>query len=291
MPELPAHEAEAWVARLCAGLAALRLNKHFPPWRAVAAHLSATAVLPPGEALSICENTGWPHRSAWLRVRADHGLAPQLLPRLAHLEAKGDAPSMQKGEYLRAMAAAVPLQDRPLRAALVRREQGVALYEVVLDRLDLALPAFVRWTVRLVERDTGGQRFSVGELETRASAQFVGRMRLLATQPAAAALAALQAESGVEVEELVRGEIGPIVGLDADTPPDHLTAVLSRVSTTLKRTSVDDPLAEAVLAPGATLHFGLSRHRKWAVPVGAVAARRAWLDGRGSRNLVYTYVS
>ena len=285
MTTLDAAVGTRWCRQLQAALRALRLNKHFPPWAAVAGHLDGVAHLPPGQPLRLDEATLLPAPDEWLRVGIDRELAPELLPRLRAAEAAGDQPSIDKAAYLRALCDVQPLPPSSVRTSLVHEGADRARFEVVVDRLELSLPRLVRWTFRLEE--TAGDRFTVAELAARASEVFAQRLRVIGTQPVAATAALLQTEHGLAVLEVVRGEIGPARAHDAGP---CLSALLSRASPHLEHTAVDDPLAEQVLAP-ADDSLGYSRLRKWAVPEAARADHLAWLASLGSRNLVYTYRS
>jgi len=278
----PEHAAR-WCEALRAALRTLRLNLYFPPWAAVAEHVRGIGLLPPGARLRIDAATGLPHLEEWLRVGIDRELAPELLERLAPAEREGDAPTAAKAAYFRALLEVTPLAGSGVRASLVSRGAGRAAFEVVVDRIALSVPRFVRWTLRI--EDSAGGRFSVAETETRASGDFARRLRVIGTQPVATAVALLEAEQGLTVEEVVRGEIGPALWNDAGP---RLSALLSRASRHLRETSIDDPLAEDVLIPDEA-HFGFAHHRKWAVPESARKAHLEWLRGLGSRNIVYTY--
>ncbi|MBW1878872.1 MAG: hypothetical protein JRI25_11745 [Deltaproteobacteria bacterium] len=283
MTVLDPREAARWCDGLRAALRALRLNLYFPPWAAIADHVRGIGTVPPGARLRIDAATGLPHLEEWLRVRIDRELAPELLERLAPAERAGDAPTTAKAAYFRGLLEVTPLGPGTVRASLVHREADRAAFAVVVDRIELSVPRFVRWTLRIEE--SAGGRFSVAEMETRASADFSRRLRVIGTQPVAAAVTLLEAEEGLTVEEVVRGEIGPALWHD-DGP--RLSALLSRASRHLEHTAIDDPLAEEVLIPDDA-HFGYARHRKWAVPEGAREAHLDWLRSLGSRNIVYTY--
>ncbi len=288
MTVLPPDAARRRCDQLAQALAALRLNRLQPPWRPLAAHLRATALRPDGEGQALSPASGWPAPDEWLRVRVDHQLAADLRPALAPLAEAGEPGAVRRLAYLDALARMAPLPAGPqVSAALIEHGADGSRFEVVIDRFDLDVPAFVRWTLRLVEH--GARRLSADDLAARAAPWFTARLAALARQPAATALALLNAEAGLEVESLTRGEVGPAIPRLPGTSGPALTASLTRASQDLHRTSVDDPLAATVLAPTQRLPFGLSHHRKWAVPADGLDAWRAWLDARGSRNLVYTY--
>lgn len=268
------------VAALQSALRALRLNQSHVPWRAVARHLDGVALVPPGAELRWAE--AWPHPDEWLRVRVDQRLAQDLLPRL-RIQAKRDPVSAAKVDYLESLCRIPALLDEDLRVALVHSGDGQTTCELVLDRVELALPRFVRWTLRVTDR---AGRLQPDLLHSHADPRFATLVRLLTSQSASEALAALHALPDLEVNEVVRGEIGP-----ARPGPSGpwVSAVLSRASPALSGVRLDDPVVAHVPAPEAHHGFGLARHRKWAVPRADRAAATRWLRDQGSRNLVYGY--
>lgn len=284
--------------RLCThlsrGLRALRLNLYYPGWRMLSDHLIGVGHIPPSQdGFSLCPRTGWPHPEEWLRFRIDHSLAPDLLPRIARAEATGDVPSVHKADYLRHILEIEPLQTPPIHVSLVAIEDGPdgpqGRFEVVIDRLEPAEPSFVRWTLRVLDLDIG-DRIHVHELEARATDAFERRLQVLAAQPALAAWLVLWEDEEVRVEEVVRGEIGPVVH-HAEGP--CLSATLTRIANHLSGIRVDDPLVPDLLIPetdtGDIPRYGMSHSRKWAIPEAASDAHRAWLLSEGSKNLVYTF--
>lgn len=276
-------EAIRFIRALQSGLRALRLNRHYPPWRAISEHLDGVAIMPPGAGLRQCD-AGWPHPDEWLRARIDQRLAPELLSRLEGLEAASDAPAIAKARYLRDLSGVTVLQRRELSVALIERQAQRARFEVIIDRIELSVPSLVRWTLRLSEPE--GERLEADVLTARATVRFTRRLQALTTQTALTAVVLLESEGGVEVEELVRGEIGP--NRMAGEGP-WLSAVLSRISRVLPQTSVDDPLAAGMAIPRSALDLRLSHHRKWAVPRAELPVARAWLQKQGSRNIIYGY--
>lgn len=272
-------------APLGRALEALRLNLSFPSWQAIRAHLDAIALRPRGEpAVPVCPRTGWPLPAEWRRVRADHRLASGMLARWAPIAAAGDPVGRERVAWFEAMARATPLPEGGLDVALVRREPDGVRLQVVLDRLDLSGPSFVRWSLRLLDRGAG--RFTADELQSRATEAFGARLAALTGQSVPEALVLLEADPDLDVEEVIRGEIGP--ALPSPAGP-RLSALLSRADATLGRVTVDDPLQDLLLVPRPEAGFGYSSHRKWAVPRAALDAHRTWLTSLGSRNLTYGY--
>ncbi len=280
------------VVALRRALAALRLNRLYPPWRAVDAHLAALAVPAPGGPLRRAPGTAWPAGADWLRVRVDHELAPGLLPSLR--AAAADPAVAARVRYLEALAAARPLVETPPAVSLVGQEGEALRGELCLDLYALARPRLLRATLRFVLRPGHGLvpgpapapealGFARHGLALVPSAALVARLRETLARPAAVAWAELGA--WLEPELLTVGELGPArPGLGGP----WLSAVLSRVGPALARTSVDDPLLpeSGLPVPAPDSPVRLSHHRKWAVPAAERAAARAWLARQGSRNLV-----
>lgn len=270
------------VHAIVAGLRALRLNQLFPPWRDVAGHLEALAELPGG--VTWDERSGWPAPACWLAVRSDHALAADWIPRLRPL-AEQDAPSAERLAWFEAVARTQVLPSERLLVQAVREDAESSTIQVTLDRFELSLPAMVRWTFRLsaVRRDAP---FSARTLQARLDPDFEHLLRTLSTQGAAAAVLALEALPGVQVHELIRGELGPI---QVGPHGPRVTAVQTRVSPELDGVRVDDPLAGSLRVPSAQKGMGLARMRKWAVPKAEQRAFTRVLRARGCRNLVYAY--
>lgn len=281
---LSAADGAAYIDALQRGLRALRLNRHYPDWKAVRDHLDGVARLPPGADLAVDDASGWPHPEEWLRVRVDQRLAPELIGRLRPLADAGDAHARQKLAYLEAISASTVIGEGAVSVGLIEQGEQTSRYEIVVDRVELGRPVFVRWTLRLGE---AGDRLSPDALASKASDHFERRLRRLATQDAVAAMLLLQAEPGLTVEEIVRGEIGPI--RRAADGAVQVSAVLSRAAPHLRRTSVDDVLSANMTIPNEDAGFGLSHHRKWAVPRASLSAFKAELRARGARNLAYGY--
>lgn len=254
--------ARVYVRDLGRALDALRLNRQYPDWERVRDHLAAAA----GRAgLRIDRASGLPVPREWIRVRVEAELAGR----------------------------AGMLAAREVQVQLRSRSAERASYAVRVDRLDVATGTVARYS--LVLSDAPGRVVSDGELELQAGERFRKRLELLSTQDAALAFAALRDQEGLDVEEVVRGVIGPAV--HAGCGPSDLTAFegpilsacLERASVDLAERRVDDPLVASVVVPAEKQPFGLARSRKWAAPRASVAQLRVWLAARGSRGLVYGY--
>jgi hypothetical protein len=292
---LTAEEASSWSARMARALDALRLNTHFPPGAALGAWFAAMG------AVRLAADAGLPVPGAWARARAGRELAGPALAELATVDVarlprvEADRLAARR-RALEGLAALPPLPSRDVTVQLRHRTRDRASWLVRVDRVDDLTATLARYTLVLSGRADG--RVSDGELDLSATETFRRQLEVLAAQDAALAFVVLRDQEGLEVEEVVRGVVGPAV-LPGRAGPAALWRVVSEgpvVSACLERASidvaggrVDDPLADAVVIPDAGARFGVSRQRKWAAPAGEVAALTAWLRARGSRGMVYGY--
>ncbi|MBT3218273.1 MAG: hypothetical protein HN348_04225 [Proteobacteria bacterium] len=295
MIALPGPETEQWLRQIEAALKALRLNKQFPPWKRMAAHMKLM-----GDTIRLEADNALPIPREWIRVRAQQDIAAEALQELADVEAKSlpepeRTELVKKRDYLSAVQSLVDLPAREITVALRHRNETRASYEVVVDRFDLASATFARYTI--IVADKPGRSVSPGELALRASENFRSRLQMLATQNAALAFADLR-HQGLFVEEIVRGVVGPAVLPQRGGPHELrqlpltqvvLSACLERVSLDLQRGRVDDPLGQSFTVPAADVDFGLSWQRKWAAAKVDLPMLKKWLKSVGSRNLVYGF--
>lgn len=278
---LGADAAVRWAACVGRALDTLRLNRHFPPWDRVAAHLAVAAETVGRGALRLDRNSALPVPREWLRV----GVEAQL------------------GVAAARRAALMPAFD--VHVALRSHTTDRASYAVTVDRLDLGSATVARYSLMVSDRP--GKLANVGELALQAAERFRERLSLLTSQDAALAFVVLR-EEGMEVEEVVRGLIGPGAVTAGDPllpagdpgcgPPalrslglgaPLMSACLERASVALPQIVLDDPLGEHVMLPTQHGRFGLSRVRKWAVAEGDLPVLQRWVQEQGSRGLVSGY--
>jgi hypothetical protein len=146
--------------------------------------------------------SGLPTIRQWLAVRAERELAPAWLR--AHPRA-----SSARAEYCRALAAAEVLPASSVEVRLRRRERSAAHYEVLHDRLDAASGALLRYTLHLAER--GDRHVAVAEGEhVRPTRRFLNLVERHSGADAELTLLLVSDLPGVTVEEVVRGQIGPL---------------------------------------------------------------------------------
>jgi hypothetical protein len=291
--ELDRATAQRWAALVGRALDALRLNRQFPDWERVRDHVAAAAATSgaasgrAGGGLRIDRASGLPVAREWMRVRVEAEL----------------------GAGVTGAAGTRALPAREVHVALRNVVGDRASYAVRVDRLDIVSTTVTRYS--LVLSDTPGRVVSAGELALEAASRFARQLELLSTQDAALAFAVLRQE-GLDVEEIVRGVVGPAALLPGDPllpdgdpgcGPEALrglrlhgplvSACLERASLDLVDGRIDDPLADSIVLPSGTSvqarPFGLTRGRKWAVTARDVPTLREWLTARGSRGLVYGY--
>jgi len=271
---------EHWVNHFRASIAALRLNQHFPstgPWLAHSEEFMELG-------FSIRTDTGMPDPTLWHRSEAARRMAVETLAQ------PGPWPDQL---YLQRLAGLPRIPLHEFKIDLRKRTAERADYRVVLDCLDNHTGLFSRYT--LLISHAPGHAITDRWLELEASAAFTQRLAFLSHQDAAVAFAALHALDGFEVDEVVRGTLGPMVGpacgptlREFSSEGLIASASLERASRELHGLRVDDPLALAITA-GPTEFFGVHRQRKWAVPFAQVEPVREYLRARGAKNLVYGY--
>lgn len=275
-------------------LRALRLNRYYPTWQALSDHLSGVAMFPPKQVqLGICGSTGWPHPQDWLRFRIDHKLGPELMEHIEAAAAAGDQSSAKKAAYFHAIQGLSPMVEPPIQVSLIHTIDGPdgpqARFEIVIDRWEPGAPSFVRWTLRVLDL-APRERVAIKDLQARASQVFERRLQVLAAQPALSAWTVFWEDPEIRIEELVRGEVGPVIH---GPHGPRLSATLTRIANHLSGVRVDDPLRPKLhvpeVDPDTPLHFGLSHSRKWAVPAPDHQDHQAWLESQGSKNIHYAY--
>jgi hypothetical protein len=296
MIDLDVGAADAYVQTFGRAVEALRLNRHFPDWERVRAHVSAMA----GAGLRLDPTSGLPVPREWIRARVEAelkaGRGVETAGSRTESQGRSSGSAREAGalrpssEGTPTSAAHAPLPARDVQVALRNVHDGRASYAVRVDRLDVVTATLARYS--LVLSDRVGRTVSEGELSLRAADSFRTTLELLSTQDAALAFAALR-EGGLEVEDVVRGVIGPAVLPGRAGPPVPaaglvLSACLERASVDLTGQRVDDPLVDSLVV-FHDARIGLTRARKWAAAHPDVEGVRAWLTSRGSRGLVYGY--
>jgi hypothetical protein len=211
--------ADAYVVRLQRAVQAARLNSFFPPPALLVDHLGFLG--PAGSCglhlgVRISTRNALPMPSEILRVKADRALAEGFLAG-AETGPVADPASRvgRKIAYYRRLLATetMPVNEMTVELRQHLPEEGRGLFRVVLDRLDLSGNQFVRYTILLGQRDQRWRRGQVqidAELEepTEAFRRVVAR---LAAHEAEVAFIMLSRLEGIEVEDVRRCRIGPLL--------------------------------------------------------------------------------
>ncbi len=279
--------ADGYTAAFASALSALRLNQHFPS----AARLAALMpFLGNRGRVRVDDASGLPVGGEWARLWAEHAESANLLTTWADAGAGGEAHRRRLAE----LSAIAGPPVRELEIALRYRDGDQVSFLVRIDRIDVISGTIARYTMIVSDRLTGDE----AQMIRVAGERLEPRLDLLAAQDAGVAFALLREGHGVHVEEIVRGAIGPMLVPGVAGPAElrdltHaapiLSACLERASIDLRDAAVDDPLAHSVVLAAPRQAFGVSRQRKWAASRADVTALKAWLSGRGSRNLVYAW--
>jgi hypothetical protein len=212
-------DAETYVARVQRAVRAGRANAFFPPTAQLCAHLG---FLGPGgscglyEQLRLSPVSGLPAPREILRVKIDKDLAPSFLE-----DAAARPPPPPESRLARRIAyycALARVEVAALNRMTVELRQQVpdeqrALFRVVFDRFDLAASQFVRYTILLAQRDRFWSRPHV-QLERDLAAATEGFRRTvarLASHEAEVAFILLSEVHGIEVEDVRRCRVGPLL--------------------------------------------------------------------------------
>ena len=224
---------------------------------------------------------GWPKIDYWRQVRADQRIAKHLCEQLLPLQFQPEIAA--KLHYLEQLERTPIIVDEVYEQVhLIHETKEEIVVQVIVDRWAFDVPSVVRWTLQL--REKKGGNFSTQVLQSQTTDFFSRQLRQLSWNDACFVLRRLQ--DIVQVEELTRGEIGPIQ-LDAKRP--SVAALLTRLSPSISRVFIDDPLADSIAGPAENSGFGMSHQRKWAVPRHLVGEHKAWLRTQHSKNIVYGY--
>ena len=283
-------------------LAVARPGAHYSDGRRLDAHLSflVDAGQPPGT-LDVDPRTGLPTLRQLLRVTADADLARRELA-----DEPADSP---RRRYWEALAAAEVMRPSTVDVRLRVRASGRVRLEVVHDRIDAASGLFLRYTALVEVRGTRQVAMSRDELPEPTQA-FLNLMERNSGADAELALLLLSDLPGVTVEEVVRGQIGPLhfAGIDV---PQLLTPVvrdcpgafilhlaLERAGIAVSEDRCRDPLASlyrhrlsararpAIDARAAALGYHVAKERRLVCTPSAEPALRSTLARAGARVVV-----
>jgi hypothetical protein len=206
--------ADGYVAILLHLLRVARPGAHYPDARRLAAHVARLG--PAGShgvhrTLDVDPVSGLPTLRHLLRVHAEREVA------LAARAAGEPWPAARRAHYA-ALAADEVVPPSRVDVRLRRREGRTSFLEVVHDRIDGASGCFVRFTVHLRQARSRVARVTEDDT-TEPTERFVALMERHAGADAELALLLLSDVAGVRVEEVVRGQIGPLSFDGAEVPP------------------------------------------------------------------------
>jgi len=210
--------ADAYVRRLVAGVRAARLNSFFSPTELLVQHLGFLG--PTGSdglhpSVRISTVNALPMPSEILRVKVDRELAAEFLSRTAGpIPTPGTRLDRKRRYYQRLLGVEVmPASRMTVELRQQLPAEGLGLFRVLLDRFDLACNQFVRYTILLGQRDGRWRKAKVRidadlEAPTEAFRRVVDR---LAAHEAEVAFILLSELAGIEVEDVRRCRVGPLL--------------------------------------------------------------------------------
>lgn len=214
---LSGEHADGYVAILRALVDAAHLSSAFPDARRIDAHVALLG--PSGSSgvhrqIHVDPRSGLPTVRQLLAVRADRDVAPA-------------ATSAERQAYARALAAAALLETASLDVRLRRQTSEGVQVEVVHDRIDAASGCLVRITALLT--DAAGRHLEVDHPQVRPRTSFLRQVERHAGGDAELALLLLASLPGIEVEDVQRGQVGPLHFRGVGSLPDAIEELVDRL--------------------------------------------------------------
>ena len=222
--------ADNYVDALRHGIAAARLNAHYPAGRLLLAHMGYLG----GQGseglyadLRLSRKNGLPSAFDVLRVNVDHGLAQRFSGQLGRgRQEVSHGPRLERRirYYQRLLRQGLmPLNRMQVDLRQQLPDQRLALFRVVLDRFDLRRNQFVRYTLLLGQRDRFWRRrkLKIDDADlVAATEEFRGLVGLLSFHAAPQAYEMLDAHQQLEVEDVRRCRVGPMIlpGMESSRP-------------------------------------------------------------------------
>jgi hypothetical protein len=211
---------DAYVERLVRALGAARLNRLFPPERALRTHLRFLG--PQGsrglyKAVQISLLNGMPTTREILRVKIDRDLAASFLSDVATRPAPpAVSPLARRIAYYTELAGCETMPTHRMSVELRQQlpEENRALFRVIFDRFDLAGNQFVRYTMLLGQRDRFWRRRHVLVDDADLAAPTEGFRRTVsrfAAHDSELAFVLLSQQEAIEVEDVQRCRVGPLL--------------------------------------------------------------------------------
>ena len=227
------------------------------------------------DGLDLDPGSGLPPLRELLRVRADHDLARSFL-------AEHGERLPQKAAYYGALVDAAIAPSNALEVRLRARVRGGARFEVVHDRIDVASGCLVRCVWRVEQKGLAAIDLKKGDLSAPTEA-FRATVERSAGADAELAFLLMSELPTVKVEEVVRGQIGPL-HFSGIASPEPLRALLSALPGSFALHLSLERAAPGVAADRCRDPFGALYRDKLGVQARAqIEARREALGYRVSK--------
>jgi hypothetical protein len=244
--------ATDYLTRVRSLLTAARAGAHYPDARALLASLSFVGPTTRLPFVEVDERSGLPSPRQLRRVFALHQLAREFFR-----EKRVRRSGRQSHDWLELADAEVARIDG-VEAKLVSR-QGAGRYLLVADGIDRRTGAWVRHSAWVSRRS--GRHLDVDRgNQARASVELAAVMRMLEGASAEQALVTIAALEGLDVDEVVRGQLGPLQTRGAPGPQlisevvkdggAVLHLALERAGTSVEKDRIADPWHRREAEPG-----------------------------------------
>ncbi|MHB8879861.1 MAG: hypothetical protein ACYC8T_39735 [Myxococcaceae bacterium] len=198
-------EARTYLGVLRGLLGFARAGSQYPDPKRIEAFLSLLG--PDGSRgarnfVDVDSASGLPAMHELVRVRAEREVASELVVRAGKR-------SSRRIEALRALAGADPSAISDVQVRLVERRGRLSRFLIVRDLLDVNHGCFVRFTFRLAQQGASHIALERSDL-ARLSSPFRRELERCSAADAEVALLLLSELPGLQVEDVVRGQIGPL---------------------------------------------------------------------------------
>lgn len=204
---LQGEHADGYVAIVRSLVGAAHLSSVFPDPRRIDEHL---ALLGP-------EGSRGAHRDLNVDARSGLPTVRQLLAVRAERDLAVDG-KLPRGAYATALAGAKLLEPASLEVRLRRAGPDGVEVEVLHDRIDAASGCLVRITAHLT--DCGGRHLELRHPQVIPRTSFLRQVERHAGGDAELALILLSSLPGIEVEDVQRGQVGPLHFRGVEDLPD-----------------------------------------------------------------------
>ena len=317
-----------FVRRLLAIIRAARLNDRYPDPRRISAHVHAMSPeVHRGQydGLEINRESGLPTYKEWTRVQTDVQIAVDQLNKLGSRQKLADKArgsdhevhqrQLAKYDYYDDIADTrlAPLGAMDVTLRRVEPDKKQAHFRITFDKLD-ASGIFVRYSIELTQR-AGIWDSAVVEIDEETSShtdEFQSLIYKFSSMDAEFTYAKLETLSGVSVQRVTRGTIGPIFFGRFDVPepidtivgddPEEFVAMfaLDNAADDVDEHRNNDPfgeLFESELSKSMRSTYAKARRefdyrvykdRKFVVSRGLKQPLRELCGDRNTKNIIYT---